>query len=294
MSPLMQPHPTSRPLRRPRLERGAAGLSSLLMLFAGVALGAGVMWLAGRSAGVPAPGTASPATSAAAAATTSTAAPGEAAIRETLVARIPDLPKIDEVARTPIPGLYEVRIGTDVVYSDERGAYILQGNLIDTATRANLTQERIDKLSAIDFAALPLQDAVVWKQGQGTRKVAVFADPHCGYCKRFEQQLGEAQDVTVYTFLLPILGPESSVKSRNIWCAKDRTAVWRAWMVEGKVPPTAAADCDVAAIERNLELGRKHRVNGTPALVFEDGKRVPGAMPLDQFERQLAASTRKS
>jgi thiol:disulfide interchange protein DsbC len=282
------------PIRRPpmprclRGARGAAAMPSLLALAVGVALGAGAMWLAGRSGSAPA------AAAAPTAAPTSTAAPGEAAIRETLAARIPDLPKIDEVAGTPVAGLYEVRIGTDVVYSDERGSYILQGNLIDTATRANLTQERIDKLSAIDFAALPLQDAVVWKQGKGTRKVAVFADPHCGYCKRFEEQLGGAQDVTVYTFLLPILGPESSVKSRNIWCAKDRTAVWRGWMVEGKVPPPAAADCDVTAIERNLELGRKHRVNGTPALVFEDGKRVPGAMPLDQFERQLAASTRKS
>jgi thiol:disulfide interchange protein DsbC len=251
------------------------------------------MWLASRGAAAPSPqATAAPA--AVAAPPASTADPGDAAIRETLASRIPDLPRIDEVSSTPIAGLYEVRIGGDVVYSDARGTYLLQGSLIDTATRANLTQERLDKLSAIDFATLPLQDAIVWTRGKGTRKVAVFADPHCGYCKRFEQQLADAQDVTVYTFLLPILGPESSVKSRNIWCAKNRTETWRGWMVEGKVPPEAATDCDVGALERNLALGRKHRVNGTPALVFEDGKRVPGAMPPDAFERQLAQSTRKS
>lgn len=280
--------------RAPAVARSSRGgaVPVVLALVAGLAAGVGGMMLAGRASAPPSAPSASPGGSPAASA--STAAPGEAAIRETLSARIPDLPKIDEVSSTPIAGLYEVRIGSDIIYSDERGAFLLQGSLIDTATRTNLTQERLDKLSAIDFATLPLQDAIVWTQGKGTRKVAVFADPLCGFCKRFEQQLGDAKDVTVYTFLLPILGPESSVKSRNIWCAKDRTAAWRAWMVENKAPADAAASCDTAALERNLALGRKHRVNGTPALVFEDGKRVPGAMPPDAFERQLAASTRRS
>jgi thiol:disulfide interchange protein DsbC len=280
--------------RAPAVARSSRGgaVPVVLALVAGLAVGAGGMMLAGRAGAPPAAPSASPGGSTPVPA--SSAAPGEAAIRETLTARIPDLPKIDEVSSTPIAGVYEVRIGGDVIYSDERGAFLLQGSLIDTATRTNLTQERLDKLSAIDFASLPLQDAIVWTQGKGTRKVAVFADPLCGFCKRFEQQLGDAKDVTVYTFLLPILGPESAVKSRNIWCAKDRTAAWRAWMVENKAPADAAASCDTAALERNLALGRKHRVNGTPALVFEDGKRVPGAMPPDALERQLAASTRRS
>lgn len=291
--------------------RGAAGrrlprdaglaLGPVVMLVAGLAVGAAVTTLVLKRPAEPAAAASAAATPSAgafpapgASAPLSTAAPGEAAIRETLAARIPDFPKIDEVTATPVPGLYELRFGTELLYSDERGRYLIEGNLVDTASRANLTQARIERLTAIDFAALPLKDAIVWKVGNGSRKVAVFADPHCGFCKKFEGELTGAKDVTVYTFLMPILGPDSDVKSRNIWCAKDRTATWRDWMVEGKVPPTAAASCDVEAIQRNLALGRRHKVNGTPAIVFEDGKRVPGAMGLDAFEQQLAASARKS
>lgn len=289
-----------------RCQRGAAA-GSLVMLLAGVVLGVAATALvlkrpaapasqadASAARGTAATPSAGPYPAPSASAPVSTAAPGEAAIRETLAARIPDFPKIDEVTATPVPGVYELRFGTELLYADERGRYLFEGNLVDTATRASLTQERIARLTAIDFSTLPLKDAIVWKVGNGSRKVAVFADPHCGYCKKFERELGGAQDVTVYTFLMPILGPDSDVKSRNIWCAKDRTATWRSWMVDGTVPPAAPAACNTDAIQRNLELGRKYRVNGTPAIVFEDGKRVPGAMPLEQFEQQLAASARKS
>ena len=115
----------------------------------------------------------------------------EAAIRKNLAERLPNFPKIDEVVKSPIPGLYEVRSGNEIFYTDEQGNYIVDGQLIDTRTRANLTQERIDKLTAIDFAKLPFKDAIVWKQGTGERKMAVFADPNCGYCKRFERDLNE-------------------------------------------------------------------------------------------------------
>ena len=113
----------------------------------------------------------------------------EALIRKNIAERLPDFPKIDEVTKTPIPGIYELRIGAEVLYSDERGEHILQGELIETKTRNNLTQARIDKLTAIDFAALPLKDAIVWKQGTGARKLVVFADPNCGYCKKFEKEM---------------------------------------------------------------------------------------------------------
>ncbi len=218
---------------------------------------------------------------------------GESEIRKVLGERLADLGKIDEVTKTPIVGLFEVRIGTDIYYTDESGNYLIDGQLLDTKTRANLTEERIGKLTAIDFSSLPLKDAIVWKQGDGSRKLAVFADPNCGYCKKFERDIRQIKDVTIYTFLFPILGSDSSDKSRNIWCAKDRTKAWIDWMVDGTAPLKSIGECDASAIQRNTALGRKHKVNGTPALVFEDGKRVPGAMKLDQLEKQLLVSAKK-
>jgi thiol:disulfide interchange protein DsbC len=218
----------------------------------------------------------------------------EAAIRRNLPERLPNLPKIDEVSKTPIAGLYEVRLGTDVFYVDEDGNHVFQGSIIDTRTRVDLTQARVDKLTAIDFAALPLKDAILIKQGKGTRRMVVFGDPNCGYCKRIERDLLLVKDVSIYTFLYPILGPDSTTKSRDIWCAKDPGKAWRDWMVDGVAPTKAAASCDVAAIERNLGLGRKHKVNGTPAVVFEDGTRSPGAMPAPQIESRLASAAKKS
>jgi thiol:disulfide interchange protein DsbC len=218
----------------------------------------------------------------------------EAVIRKTIAERLPDFPKIDEVTKTPIPGIYELRIGTEVIYSDEQGNHIFEGQLIETKTRTNLTEARMAKLNAIDFASLPFKDAIVWKQGSGARKLVVFADPNCGYCKKFERELQQVKDVTVYTFLYPILGGDSPEKSRNIWCAKDNTKAWRDWMLEGTAPPRSMGQCDTAALQRNTALGRKHRVNGTPALVFEDGRRVPGAMELEQIEKQFVASRPKS
>jgi thiol:disulfide interchange protein DsbC len=217
----------------------------------------------------------------------------DALIRKNLAERLPHFPKIDEISKTPIPGLYELRIGSEILYADEQGNYLIQGNLIETKTGTDLTEARLSKLSAIDFSSLPLKDALVIKQGSGTRRVAVFGDPNCGYCKRFERDLANLQDVTIYTFLYPILGPDSSAKSRDIWCAKDNGKVWRAWMVDGVTPPKNMGACDTAALERNVAFGKKHRVQGTPAVVFEDGTRIPGAIPLERLEKNLAAASKK-
>jgi len=217
----------------------------------------------------------------------------EATIRKNLEQRLPDLPRIDEVSKSPVPGLYEVRIGSEIFYADEQGNHLIQGSILDTRTRTDLTQARIDKLTAIDFAALPLKDALVWKQGTGARKMAVFADPNCGYCKRFEKDLVNVKDVTVYTFLFPMLGGDSPEKSRDIWCSKDAMKAWREWMIEGKLPPRSMGRCDAGALDRNIALARKHRVNGTPALIFENGTRVPGALPADEVEKQLVAARAK-
>ncbi len=216
-----------------------------------------------------------------------TAQANEAVIRKSLADKLSGLPKIDDVRPSPMAGLWEVRIGNEIRYTDASGNYLIEGDLIDLRTKRNLTEDRVAKLQTIDFASLPLKDAVVWKSGNGKRKIAVFADPNCGYCKRFERSLQDMKDLTVYTFLIPILGGDSPEKSRAIWCAKDSSSSWQAWMLEGKAPLKPMGACDDAAIERNLALSRRHHINGTPAIIFEDGSRAPGALSADQLEKRL-------
>ena len=211
----------------------------------------------------------------------------EAAIRKNLGERIPALQKIDEVRKSEMPGLWEVRVnGVDILYTDGEGNFLIQGSLIDTKQRRNLTEERVEKLTAIDFDTLPLKDAFTVVRGNGKRKVAVFEDPNCGYCKRFERDLQGVNNVTVYMFLYPILGPDSVDKSKNIWCAKDKGKSWSDWMLRDQAP--AAAGCDTAALARNVEFGKKHKITGTPTLLFADGSRVPGAINAQQVEKFLA------
>lgn len=218
----------------------------------------------------------------------------EAALRARLAERMPNLPKIDAIQPTPMPGVVELHVSGDILYADTQGDHLLVGQIYDTRSRTNLTEERLNALNAVDFAALPLKDAMVSKQGSGARKLAVFADPNCGYCKAFERDLAKLENVTVYTFLYPVLGPDSDAKSRDIWCAKDAQAAWRAWMIEGATPPRAMGACDAAALERNIAFGRKHRMQGTPTVVFEDGRRVPGAIPLAELEKRVSQAAPKS
>ena len=215
----------------------------------------------------------------------------EATIRKNLSERIPQIPKIEEISPTPLTGIYELRLSTnEIYYSDATGNYLIQGSLIDTKSKRNLTEEREAKLSAVDFNALPLKDAIVLVNGNGKRKLAVFEDPNCGYCKRFERDLAKVDNVTVFMFLLPVLGPNSVEKSRNVWCAKDPAATWVNLMQ--KDIPAPAAQCNTAAIERNLEFARKYKITGTPTLVAQDGTRVPGALNSTQIEKLLADASR--
>ena len=210
----------------------------------------------------------------------------EATIRKNLAERLPQLQAIDEISKSPMAGLYEVRVnGSEIYYTDAEANFLLQGSLIDTKQQRNLTEERVDKLTAINFDALPLKDAFTIVRGNGKRRLAVFEDPNCGYCKRFERDLQKVNNVTVYMFLYPILSADSTEKSKNIWCAKDRVKAWQDWMVRDQTPP--AASCDAAAIARNLELGRKFKITGTPTLVFADGSRVPGAIGAAEVEKRL-------
>ncbi len=211
----------------------------------------------------------------------------EATIRKNLGERIPQLAKIDEVSKSPMTGLFEIRVnGSEIYYTDAEGNYLLQGNLIDTKQRRNLTEERVDKLTAISFNALPFKDAFTIVRGNGKRKLAVFEDPNCGYCKRFERDLQSVDNVTIHMFLYPILSAESTEKSKNIWCAKDKVQAWQDWMVRDQLPK--AASCDSGAIERNVEVGRKYKITGTPTLIFADGARVPGAISAADVEKHLA------
>ncbi len=215
------------------------------------------------------------------------AAAQEATIRKNLADRVPGLADIDEVRKTPMNGLFEVRVGTEILYTDAEGNYLLHGNLLDTKTRKNLTEERVEKLTAIDFKDLQLKNAFTTVRGNGKRKLAVFADPNCGYCKRFEKDLAKINNVTVYTFLIPILGADSVTKSRQIWCSADKTKTWDDWM-QRDVALKGDGSCNADALTANLDFAKKYRITGTPTLVFENGSRVPGAVNAQQIEELLA------
>ena len=188
--------------------------------------------------------------------------------------------KVDEVSRTPYAGLYEVRLGDEIVYTDERVTYLLVGSLVDGKTRENVTEARKEKLSSIKFSELPLGAAIKTVRGNGKAQLAVFADPNCTFCRRFERDLATMTDVTIYTFLYPILDAgnkgDSTRKSRAIWCAKDRSKAWFDLMLRDIAPPPAG-NCDTAVLQRNLELGQKLGINGTPTSFVASGQRVVGA-----------------
>ncbi|HBH36855.1 MAG TPA: disulfide isomerase [Curvibacter sp.] len=215
----------------------------------------------------------------------------EATIRKNLAERLPQLPAINEVSKTPLPGLYEIRVNdNEIFYTDAEGNYLIQGNLIDVRQKRNLTEERVDKLLAIDFKSLPFKDAFTVVRGNGQRKMAIFSDPNCGYCKRIERDLAKLDNVTIHVFLYPVLGPGSTEKSKLVWCAKERSQAWLDLMLKDQLPSATA--CDVQAIQRNLAFGQKLKVQGTPTLFFADGSRVPGAIDLAQIEKQLTAAAR--
>ncbi len=217
----------------------------------------------------------------------------QALIRKNISERLPTFPKIEQITKTPFNHLFEIRVGKDLFYTDAEGNYLLQGDLLDTKNKTNLTQARLDELNVVDFASLPLKDAIVWKQGNGTRKLAVFTDPNCGYCKRLEKDLRNIKDVTIYSFVIPILGSDSVQKSRKAWCAKEGGKAWVDWMIDNKPLPEANAACDSSAIERNLALAKKHGITATPASVFESGKMTLGALDSSEIERLMGAQALK-
>ena len=221
--------------------------------------------------------------------TSAIAGASEAAVKAALLKKYPDVP-VESVTKTPLAGIYEVYSNGQLIYTDEQVAFMfVEAKLIDTERKVNLTEERMSKLTAIKFDQLPLNLAFKKVKGKGTRKLAYFGDPNCGYCKKIEQDLAKINDVTIYVFLYPVLGPDSLEKAKSVWCSKDRVKAWDDQMLNGKAP-TAPTTCDTTAIEKTLAFGKQKNITGTPTIFFSDGQRVPGAIPVEMIEQRLAAA----
>jgi thiol:disulfide interchange protein DsbC len=194
---------------------------------------------------------------------------------------------VDSITRIPQGGLYEIVLTNgELFYTDKEMSFFILGNIIDAKTRQNLTGERLDKLSRIDFKSLPLTQAIERVNGNGQRVIVTFEDPNCGYCKRLGTELQKVKNVTVYTFLYPVLSEDSITKSRHIWCAKNKAAAWTAWIIDTKTPE--ALKCDSSVIDRNMELGRKLRITGSPVMFFSNGARIAGYRNASDLEQVLA------
>ncbi|EGF32327.1 Thiol:disulfide interchange protein DsbC [Oxalobacteraceae bacterium IMCC9480] len=213
--------------------------------------------------------------------------PQEAKIKKLIEPRLGDGAVVESVRKTPYSGLYELHVGGDILYTDEQANYLFVGRVMDSKTFKDLTKSRIDEISRIKFADLPLEMAIKSVKGDGKRVIAVFEDPNCGYCKRFRQTLQGVDNVTVYTFLYNILSEDSGVKAKNVWCAADRNKAWDDWMLRGKEAAAAPAACTTPN-DKVLALGQKLRITGTPTIFFADGSRVPGAMDVKALEAKLA------
>ena len=209
-----------------------------------------------------------------------------AKIRATLHERIPEL-EVESIHKSPVAGLYEVNTGAELLYTND-GTLIFAGRIVDSKSREDLTAARWNELNAIDFNALPLDLAIKSVRGDGSRKIAVFADPLCPYCRQLEQEMQGVTNVTVYTFLFPLesLHPGASVKAVAIWCSKDRSSAWSKWMLQKTEPGDTR--CTGAPIDKLQALGQKLHVDSTPTIFTADGKRTRGAIKHNEIEQLLA------
>ena len=203
----------------------------------------------------------------------------EAEVRKAVESKVG---KVEKIVKAPIAGVWEVTVDSQIFYSDDKGSYLIFGNLLDTKTGKNLTAER-------QFNALPLDLAVKQVRGSGKNVMVTFEDPNCGYCKKLAKDVLTLKDATVYTFLLPVLGDDSYEKSKAIWCAPDKAKAWVDWMTAGKTPPAAPAKCDLTGLNKSAQLGGKLRINGTPAIFFANGERVGGYIPATEIEKRFGA-----
>lgn len=222
---------------------------------------------------------------------TFTAIADEASLKKAIEAAYPKF-KVESVTKTPYAGLYEVFMGGQIIYTDEKLTFLIaEGHLVDPKTKKDITGERLEELTKIDFSSLPLDQAIKVVKGNGSRKLVVFSDVDCPFCKRLEQnELSNITDVTIYTFLYPIeqLHPDAANKSKSIWCAPNRVKAWNDWIFNNKLP-TSTAKCEVP-LEKVGELARKYGVSSTPTLFFADGRRLLGAQPYKEIENYLQAA----
>jgi thiol:disulfide interchange protein DsbC len=211
-----------------------------------------------------------------------------ATLRQNIESRFPGAHVLD-VQPSAIPGVYEVYMGDQIVYADASGDYLIVGSMVDTQTKQNLTEARMNDHGKIDFGALPVDRAIKIVKGNGSRKFAVFSDPDCPFCQQLEKTLLSVTDITMYVFLYPIasLHPQAPAKAHAIWCAADRQQAWNQWMQEKKLPPTKA--CSGDPVDALQKLGDTLHINSTPTLFFANGRRVAGAIPAPELEKDLAA-----
>jgi thiol:disulfide interchange protein DsbC len=220
-----------------------------------------------------------------------TAQANEAVIRKALAAQFPGA-NIASVQKTPYSGLFEVYLDGQLIYVDAKAQYVFAGDVIDLKNRTNLTQARLNKLQAVKWDTLPLGNAIKTVKGKGERKLVVFSDVDCPYCRKFEAELAKVDNITVYTFLYPIEGlhPKAVQTSKQIWCAPDRNKAWDDYITRGSVPNNDGKCAN--PVESTIALGGKLKVGGTPTLFFANGQRVPGMVPAAQLERLLAANAK--
>ena len=220
-----------------------------------------------------------------------TAQANEAVIRKALSEQFPGA-QISSVTKTPYSGLFEVYLDGQIVYIDAKGQYVFIGDMIDLKNRTNLTQARLNKLQAVKWDTLPLNNALKTVKGKGERKLVVFSDVDCPYCRKFEEELVKVDNITVYTFLYPIEGlhPKAVQTSKQIWCAPDRNKAWNDYITGGTVPRNDG-NC-ANPVDATIALGSKLKVSGTPTLIFANGQRVPGMVPAAQLERLLATNAK--
>ncbi len=210
-------------------------------------------------------------------------------IKADLVKQVPGLEKVDQVNPTQISGLYEVVVGRKIFYVSTDGKLAIFGNLVDLSTKQSITEKRTQELSKVDFSKLPLDLAIKQVNGDGSRKIAVFTDPDCPYCKMFEKQIVPTlKDVTVYSFMFPLpIHPNAASDAKKIWCAKDRAAVWAGWMQKDTPLPTDVS-CDTSGLDKVMDIGKNVvQVEGTPTIILEDGELIPGMLPADQLNAKL-------
>ena len=213
----------------------------------------------------------------------------EATIRSAIESRLGV--RVEGIGPGPIPGFFEVRFrsreGYRVIYSDAKGRMVIVGNIYDTENDRNLTEERVRKLSAIDFRKLPLDLAVKIKRGNGRRELAMFSDPYCPACRQFEQTLRGVNDITIHVFMYPVIRPERADHSRSVWCSADRAKAWLE-LAASEVPkiPTASPTCS-NPVEKVLALGQSLGVSATPTLFFANGERMSGGLPAERLESFL-------